>query len=65
MNRQESRNTAAGMVRDALEQLARWEWVQNLRYATNTAEEATRLLELAENALDYFERHYDFPEEEA
>ena len=62
MNKQKARNTAAGMVRDALEQLTKWEWVQNLRYATNTEEEATRLLDMAQDALLYFKRHYDFPE---
>ena len=64
MNRQNARNTAAGMVRDALKQLTKWERVQDLRHFYNTKEEATRLLDLAEAALLYFEAHYDFPQEE-
>ena len=64
-DRQEARNTAAGMVRDALEQLTKWDRVQDLRRFDNTKEEATRLLDLAEAALLYFERHYDFPQEDA
>ncbi|MBQ2632010.1 MAG: hypothetical protein IJG13_20225 [Kiritimatiellae bacterium] len=63
-DRQEARNTAAGMVRDALEQLTKWDRVQDLRRFDNTKEEATRLLDLAEAALLYFERHYDFPQTE-
>ena len=62
MSSQHARNTAAGMVRDALQQLVDWERVQDLRRFENTKEEATRLLELAEGALSYFEQHYDFPE---
>lgn len=62
MNTQKARNTAAGMVRDALEQLTKWERVQDLRHFNNTKDEATRLLDLAEGALSYFEHHYDFPE---
>ena len=62
MSSQHARNTAAGMVRDALQQLVDWERVQDLRRFENTKEEATRLLDLAEAALSYFERHYDFPE---
>ena len=65
MNKQKARNTAAGMVRDALERLTKWEWVQNLRHATNTKEEANRLLDFADAALSYFENCYDFPQEEA
>ena len=64
MSKQEARNTAAGMVRDALEQLTKWERVQDLRHFDNTKEEATRLLDLAEAALSYFEHHYDFPQGE-
>ena len=60
--KQKARNTAAGMVRDALEQLTKWERVQDLRHFDNTKDEATRLLDLAEAALSYFEQHYDFPE---
>ena len=63
-NKQKARNTAAGMVRDALQQLANFEAVQNLRYFENTKEEAARLLDFAEAALSYFEQHYDFPEGE-
>ena len=63
MSKQEARNTAAGMVRDALEQLANWDRVQDLRSFDNTKEEAARLLDLAEAALSYFEAHYDFPQE--
>ena len=63
MNTQKARNTAAGMVRDALEQLTKWERVQDLRHFDNTKEEATRLLDLAEAALSYFEHHYDFPQD--
>jgi hypothetical protein len=62
MSKQEARNTAAGMVRDALEQLTKWERVQDLRHFDNTKEEAARLLDLAEAALLYFEHHYDFPQ---
>ena len=62
MNKQEARNTAAGMVCDALEQLTKWDRVQDLRRFSDTKEEATRLLDLAEAALLYFESHYDFPE---
>lgn len=65
MSKQEARNTAAGMVRDALEQLTKWERVQDLRHFDNTKDEATRLLDLAEAALSYFEQHYDFPRGEA
>ena len=64
MSKQEARNTAAGMVRDALEQLTKWERVQDLRRFDNTKEEAARLLDLAEAALSYFEQHYDFPQDE-
>ena len=64
-NKQEARNTAAGMVRDALARLVEWEAVQDLRHYSNTDEKATRLLDLAEAALSYFERHYDFPQEDA
>ena len=64
MNTQKARNTAAGMVRDALEQLTKWERVQDLRHFDNTKEEAARLLDLAEAALSYFEHHYDFPQGE-
>lgn len=64
MSKQKARNTAAGMVRDALEQLTKWERVQDLRLFGNTKEEATRLLDLAEAALLYFEAHYDFPQGE-
>lgn len=52
------------MVRDALEQLTKWERVQDLRHFDNTKEEAARLLDLAEAALLYFEHHYDFPQDE-
>ena len=65
MNAQKVRNTAAGMVRDALEQLTKWEQVQDLRRFDNTKQEAMRLLDLAEAALSYFEHHYDFPQEPA
>ena len=65
MNTQKARNTAAGMVRDALERLTEWERVQDLRHFENTKEEAGRLLDFAEVALSYFEAHYDFPQEEA
>lgn len=65
MNTQKARNTAAGMVRDALERLTEWGRVQDLRSFDNTKEEATRLLDFAEAALSYFEQHYDFPQEEA
>jgi hypothetical protein len=65
MNKQKARNTAAGMVRDALTQLVKWDRVQDLRSFDNTKEEATRLLDFAEAALSYFEQHYDFPQEEA
>ena len=64
MSTQKARNTAAGMVRDALERLVEWDRVQDLRSFENTKEEATRLLDLAANALSYFEHHYDFPQEE-
>ena len=64
MSKQEARNTAAGMVRDALARLTEWEEVQDLRHYSNTDEKATRLLDLAEAALSYFERHYDFPQED-
>lgn len=64
MNTQKARNTAAGMVRDALTQLVKWDRVQDLRSFSNTKEEATRLLDFAECALSYFERAYDFPQEE-
>lgn len=62
-DRQHARNTAAGMVRDALLQLANFEAVQNLRHYENTKEEAARLLDFAEAALSYFEQHYDFPDD--
>ena len=62
MNTQKARNTAAGMVRDALVQLTKYGQVQDLRYFSNTKDEATRLLDMAEAALSYFEEHYDFPE---
>lgn len=65
MNTQKARNTAAGMMRDALEQLTKWDRVQDLRHFENTKEEAGRLLDFAEAALSYFEAHYDFPQEEA
>ena len=65
MNKQKARNTAAGMVSDALARLTEWERVQDLRRFDNTKEEATRLLDMAQNALDYFEQHYDFPQEPA
>lgn len=65
MNTQKARNTAAGMVRDALTQLVKWDRVQDLRSFSNTKEEATRLLDFAECALSYFEKAYDFPQEEA
>lgn len=65
MSKQEARNTAAGMVRDALQQLANWDRVQDLRHYDNTKEEAARLLDMAQDALNYFERHYDFPQEGA
>ena len=61
-DKQEARNTAAGMVRDALQQLVNFEAVKDLRYFENTKEEATRLLEFAQDALNYFESHYDFPQ---
>ena len=64
MSTQKARDTAAGMVRDALARLTEWERVQDLRHFDNTKEEATRLLDMAQNALDYFEQHYDFPQEE-
>lgn len=63
MNRQNARNTAAGMVRDALERLTEWSAVQDLRHFSNTGEKATRLLNFAETALAYFEAHYDFPQD--
>lgn len=63
MATQHGRNTAAGMVRDALARLVEWDRVQDLRHATNTKEEGNRLLDFAEDALAYFERHYDFPQE--
>lgn len=62
-NQQEINNRAAGMVRDALEQLAGWERAQDLRHFTNTADEAARLLDFARDALDYFETHYNFGKE--
>ena len=62
MSKQEARNTAAGMVSDALQQLANFAAVQDLRHFENTKEEAGRLLEFAEAALSYFEHHYDFPQ---
>lgn len=64
MNRQKARNTAAGMVRDALERLTEWERVQGLRHFDDTKEEATRLLDMAQDALSYFDVHYDFPQDE-
>ena len=63
-NKQEINNRAAGMVRDALEQLAGWERVQDLRHFTNTADEAARLLDFARDALDYFKAHYNFNQED-
>lgn len=65
MRTQKARNTAAGMVCDALTQLVKWGRVQDLRSFSNTKEEAARLLDFAECALSYFEQHYDFPQEEA
>ena len=62
MSTQKARNTAAGMVRDALARLTEWDRVQDLRRFDDTKEEATRLLDMAQNALLYFEQHYDFPE---
>jgi inorganic triphosphatase YgiF len=53
------------MVCDALTQLVKWGRVQDLRSFSNTKEEVTRLLDFAECALSYFERAYDFPQEEA
>ena len=64
MNTQKARNTAVGMVRDALQKLVDFAAVQDLRHFENTKEEAGRLLEFAENALSYFEHHYDFPQGE-
>ena len=63
MSRQEARNTAAGMVRDALARLVELECVQDLRHFTNTKDAAAPLLDFAEQALIYFEHHYDFPQE--
>lgn len=63
-NKQEINNRAAGMVRDALEQLAGWERLQDLRHFSNTSEEAARLLDFARDALDYFEAHYKFNQED-
>ena len=63
MSKQEARNTAAGMVRDALVRLTEWDRVQDLRQFENTKEEAARLLDMAQDALAYFEAHYDFPED--
>lgn len=63
-NKQEARNTAAGMVRDALQQLVNFEAVQDLRHFENTKAEAARLLDFAAAALSYFEHHYDFPQGE-
>jgi hypothetical protein len=51
------------MVRDALQLLVGWDRVQDLRRFENTKEEGERLLDFAENALEYFESHYDFPQE--
>lgn len=65
MSTQKGRNTAAGMVRDALERLTEWDRVQDLRHFENTKEEAGRLLDFAEAALSYFKVHYDFPQVEA
>lgn len=65
MNTQKTRNTAAGMVRDALMKIVEWDKVQDLRSFADTEEEATRLLDFAEAALSYFSAHYDFPQEEA
>lgn len=63
MSSQEARNTAAGMVRDALARLVGLECVQDLRHFANTKEAAAPLLDFAENALTYFEHHYDFPQQ--
>lgn len=63
MSKQDARNTAAGMVRDALERLVEWDRVQDLRHFDNTKDEATRLLDMAQDALSYFEQHYDFPQD--
>lgn len=65
MSTQHARNTAAGMVRDALARLIEWDRVQDLRHYDNTKEEAARLLDMAQDALAYFEAHYDFPQEDA
>ena len=63
MDKQEARNTAAGMVRDALARLVELECVQNLRHFSNTKEEATRWLDFATSALCYFEYHYNFSDD--
>lgn len=64
MTTQERNNTAAGMVRDALERLLALESVQNLRHFEDTKDEATHWLDFAENALAYFAHHYDFGKED-
>lgn len=64
MTTQERNNTAAGMVRDALERLLALESVQNLRHYTNTSEESAHWLDLSQDALDYFAQHYDFGKED-
>jgi len=56
----EINDTAAGMLRDALERLVALDAVQNLRHYTNTSEEATPCLDFARDALDYFAAHYRF-----
>ena len=65
MTTQERNNTAAGMVRDALERLLALESVQNLRHYENTKDEAAHWLDLAQDALDYFAQHYDFESADA
>lgn len=64
MTKQERNNTAAGMVRDALERLLALESVQRLRDYENTKDEAAHWLDLAHDALDYFTQHYDFGKED-
>ena len=63
MTTQERNNTAAGMVRDALERIVALESVQSLRHYENTKDEVAHWLDFAETALGYFAHHYDFGKE--
>ena len=64
MSTQEARNTAAGMVRDALERLVNMDCIQDLRRTYDGPEEVEHWLDYADDALIYFGEHYDFPQEE-